>query len=475
MDVVNRAHRSAGLSLDRFWRLGLVLLFLLGLGNGLWWAQRLPQRWYEGQDSEEYRIVALNLLNGRGFSREVKPPYAPTLYREPGYPAFVAAIFAVTGTSDQAVAVAQSALLGVAAILAALLARHVFRDARIGLLGGFWTALSPDLGDYARHEMSEALFVPLFLLAALVGFLAWRSGSVVGHAASALSFALAGYVRIMAVLTGVVLQGLSLLVFRSRTRHLIVPSLVFGTTLAAALLPWMIRNQLELDRFSFAGRGGAYLLPRADKAAAPLEKQLEYLGLAAWVATYPFSEAVLPFSRLHKEFVWDGALGQFAHLSAAQLFQGNRCPGSDDADPGQSINLEDECDLRAGIQMIVSHPLQYVYMTPVEWVRLTFYPYPSRLGLIRNWTVWLGIAAIVVSIARRRFSREQLWLLLFILSYTLPSIAGDSLDRYGIPLIPLYSLFAAAGVVQAADTVGHWLRQRRSPTAPLEVAPSKHA
>jgi hypothetical protein len=135
---------------QRWWRAALLLLFVLGLANGLFWTNHKKERFYEGQDSFEYRLLATNLLDGRGYSREIAAPFRPTNFREPGYPAFIAAVFAVSGRNDQAVAVAQSALLGCSAVLTALLGYAVFRSRAIALLGGALVAVSPDLGDHAR-------------------------------------------------------------------------------------------------------------------------------------------------------------------------------------------------------------------------------------------------------------------------------------------------------------------------------------
>ncbi len=169
-----------------------MLLFVVGLANGLWWTRHKHERWYPGQDSDEYHLLAVNLLEGHGYSRDREPPFRPTRYREPGYPVFLAGILGATGRNDQAVAVAQATLLGASAVLAALLARGVFDDRRVALLGGALTAVSPDLGDHARYEMSEALFVPLFLLAALTSFRAWRNGTTRGQVLAGLAFVGAG-------------------------------------------------------------------------------------------------------------------------------------------------------------------------------------------------------------------------------------------------------------------------------------------
>ncbi|MBI4492377.1 MAG: glycosyltransferase family 39 protein [Chloroflexi bacterium] len=466
----------------RLLRIGLLAIFLVGLANGLWWMGHKAERWYPGQDSHDYHLMALNLAHGQGLSREPGPPFVPTLHREPGYPAFVAAVFALANESDDAVAVVQSALVGLSAVLAALLARGVFGDARIALLAGLWTAILPDLGDHARYQMSEALFVPLLLLAALTLFHAWRTRSTRWGVLAGLTFAAAGYVRVMAFPTALLLVLGSLLLASAVCRfeiaecrflrsarsnlHSAISNLhshlhsswaivCLGVMLLAAA-PWVARNALVLGQASFTSRGGGFLMPRGDKAAAPLDKQLEWTGIAAWVAAYPFSELVVPLSHLHREpYVWDGPLGDFELVDTTRAF-GRYCQGA------SSMVAQDSCYTQEGLRMILSHPLQYVLLTPVEFTRLTFYTYPSKLMLFRNWTVWIGLVTLLLCVVSPVWRRpERLWLALLILAYTLPSIAGDAQNRYGVPLVPLYAMFFAAGVVWFMD----FLRRSAKPAS----------
>ena len=74
----------------------------------------------EPGDSRVYSQLARNMLEGHGYSAEDAPPYDPTLIRVPGYPLFLAGVYAAFGhTNDSAVRVAQ-----------ALLDTHIEDDAR---------------------------------------------------------------------------------------------------------------------------------------------------------------------------------------------------------------------------------------------------------------------------------------------------------------------------------------------------------
>src|SRR2546425_4920214 len=99
----------------------LVLLTLAGLGFRLFLALRLPND--EPDDGRVYARIAINVLEHRTYSIETEEPYSPTLIRVPGYPLFIAGIYALFGHENtRAVRVVQALLDTVTCWLIALLA-----------------------------------------------------------------------------------------------------------------------------------------------------------------------------------------------------------------------------------------------------------------------------------------------------------------------------------------------------------------
>src|SRR4051794_10341381 len=85
------------------------LLLLVALGFRLFIALRLPND--EPDDGRVYSQIARNMLEQHVYSIESQAPYTPTLIRLPGYPLFVAAIYAIFGHGNNtAVRVAQAVL-----------------------------------------------------------------------------------------------------------------------------------------------------------------------------------------------------------------------------------------------------------------------------------------------------------------------------------------------------------------------------
>src|SRR5262249_10535159 len=92
-----------------------------GLGFRLFLALRLPSD--EADDGRVYARLALNVLEHRSYSLNTEEPYSPTLIRVPGYPLFIAAVYAAFGHgNNRAVRVVQAVLDTVTFWLVALLA-----------------------------------------------------------------------------------------------------------------------------------------------------------------------------------------------------------------------------------------------------------------------------------------------------------------------------------------------------------------
>src|SRR5258708_40013118 len=67
-------------------------------------------------DSYDYHRLACGMLDGHGYSWDQQPPYTANLYRLPGFPLILFALYSLTGPSVVA-AIALQALLGTATIL----------------------------------------------------------------------------------------------------------------------------------------------------------------------------------------------------------------------------------------------------------------------------------------------------------------------------------------------------------------------
>lgn len=154
-----------------------LVVFLLALAVRLFAATA----YYEPQpsaDAADYHRLAAGVAGGAGYVNEAG---SPTAWRPPGYPFFLAAVYAVFGPDVRAATLAQAVLGALTAVLLAIFAGQV-AGRREALLAGLLAAVYPGFFWLPRLLLSENL--ALFLVAAglcVAASLArrWRAWQVV--------------------------------------------------------------------------------------------------------------------------------------------------------------------------------------------------------------------------------------------------------------------------------------------------------
>jgi len=126
-------------------------------------------------DAAEYNLLAQSIASGHGFSENGHA----TSYRPPLYPAFIACVYKVTGTTDWKLAEYANVFLGVVTVwLIFVLARQRFGD-RVALAAAAIAAVFPSFIWISRILLSENLVLPL-ILATLLTFPRWWCGGLLG-------------------------------------------------------------------------------------------------------------------------------------------------------------------------------------------------------------------------------------------------------------------------------------------------------
>lgn len=210
-------------------------------------------------DAADYDRHARSIAAGDGYPESgVVQNGGPTAIRPPGFPAFLAVAYKLSGDSVTAGRVAQ-ALLGVLIVaVIVLIGRELFGRVE-GLVAGALAAVFPPLVIDGMTLLSEPLFVALELGAVLA---ALRRRSDRRTRWLVLAGALTGG-AILTRSTGVVLLLPLLLAVRSG------PWRRFGGYRAPALLaacavlvvaPWTIRNAVEVHAFIPVSNQGGYTL-----------------------------------------------------------------------------------------------------------------------------------------------------------------------------------------------------------------------
>ncbi|HKQ88357.1 MAG TPA: glycosyltransferase family 39 protein [Candidatus Acidoferrales bacterium] len=274
--ILNKMRANAALAVC----VGLVLRLLFVL--------KFPA--FDTGDAPFYIRLAANWLKKGVYGFSIDGRLTPVDMRVPGYPAFLAAIFAVVGNSQRAVMLAQVAvdlttcflIVAIASLLSRPESRH-----RVALAALWLVALCPFVANYSAVVLCEVLVTFLTALALLVlleteigrpgGVLAKKSGT-------AMPWFLAGIIAGLGTLvrpeTPLVLAAAGLTAtakwWRPRDWMKIGRAgLLMAAGLALPLLPWAARNWRTLHEVQF-------LAPRYSQ----LPGEVIPRGFTAWTNTW---------------------------------------------------------------------------------------------------------------------------------------------------------------------------------------------
>ncbi len=198
-------------------------------------------------DAADYHRLATDLARGSGY---VNGAGAPTAWRPPGYPFFLACVYAVFGPDVRAATVVQAVLGALTALLLVWLGRSL-AGRREGLTAGLIAAVYPGFFWPARLLLSENL--ALFLIVAALCVAVWLAGRWRAWGALGLGVLLGvgTLVRGPHLLFSMVLMAWLAVQFWRRGREwrrglLTVALACVG--LAAVLVPWAARNRSVFGR-----------------------------------------------------------------------------------------------------------------------------------------------------------------------------------------------------------------------------------
>ena len=235
-------------------------------------------------DSFVYGDIAKNWLQHGIYGLSGPEDISPTCIRLPGYPAFLAAVFAVFGMEHyRAVLVMQMFVdVGTCIVIADMARRAISpKAAKAAFL---LAALCPFLANYSAAVLTETLeifFTALALDFAITGLTALDRQQIRPWLGCGLAIAAAVLLRPDGGLLLIAIEVYLLVILlrslreRSRATHMLRAALVVGLTALAPLVPWGLRNLHTLHRFQ-------PLAPRY----ANQEDEFVPMGFNRWVKTW---------------------------------------------------------------------------------------------------------------------------------------------------------------------------------------------
>jgi 4-amino-4-deoxy-L-arabinose transferase-like glycosyltransferase len=378
-------------------------------------------------DPADYVRHATSIAAGHGYPPSIAAPGGgASALRPPLYPYFLGGVYVATGNSQTAGRLA-AALAGVLTVaLIGLLAFQLWRRRRVAYTAMALAAVYPPFVLVSATLLSESLALPL-MLGALAAVLAYRNRGA-GYGLAVLAGALLGLGILDRPALAVLLLPVALgcwLPPRRRWTAVGPPAAAIATA-ALCLVPWTIRNAVELKTFVPVSTQDSYLLAGTYNDVARHDPRFP--------ATYRPANAVPEFARLFQTNRLNEA--QFAARLRSAAVKYIR------VHPGYVADVAYRNTLRL---LQLDGGLSYVKLV------YGFQGVPARAAL-PAWLAFyavalLALAGLALGAVRRRAG--WLWLSPLLLWISVVVISGDL--RYRLPVELFIVLLAGFALARGWD------------------------
>lgn len=390
-------------------------------------------------DAGGYEALALSLARGQGYSLDGHP----TAWWVPGWPAFVAALYAIFGPY-RVVVYAANLLLGLALVaLTYVLGRRLFGTA-VGLVAAGAMAVYPNFVVLPRYFLTENLALPAMLALLLLALEAGRRRRFL--LANGLAVGLVGgLVVLVREQTLVVLPAIALYwLVRQPIRRAVPLCLGLCAGLLLAVGPWIARNETVVGVPWLATTSGINLYVAFNPQAAGGWENPPY---QTWVT------------------------GQGPTPEAEMYFHGR--------DAARRYVLENPG------AVIALAPARLRYLLAEEWAvwweqgpdqQLSVSPWLATWVVATAFMMHLVLmACAVIALRKRPWSTPEALLPLFVIAFTLAMLAlVYGMGRLHAPLEPLLAILMAFGLCRAARSSTASRRVAESPAAAAQSGNVHH-
>jgi 4-amino-4-deoxy-L-arabinose transferase-like glycosyltransferase len=440
-------------------------------------------------DTDGYTEPARSLVEDGDF--DLAPgSSAPEFQRTPGYPAFVALVYWVTGddaeggTGDAAIVGLQAALSGLSVLLALLAARRLTGSFAVALAVGLMVGLDPLQASQSGRIVSETLATLFTTLAVYCAVRCLPAGdgrdtegpvpSVGWAAAAGVSLVAATYVRpttyYFPLLVLLAVGGVALWRRRERAtgRTLLRVGVAFGLPCLVLLGVWNVRNHERVDSWRFSGLEGTNLYWYR---AASVEATRDGAGLEETQVrlTEELSRGRVPpfdyeaYRSGEPPPVWQHDQGEYyASAQSAAL---------------DILRAEPLLAAREYVRAVYGQIVQSGWRDAYEVVRGETPPAVLVApGLLVVWGIEALAAVGALTALRRRGTGLERWAHVVIVGLAvyvvLATAAGPDAGggfRFRIPIWPIWCLYAAIGVQELRSRWAGRQQRRREQDRQLGV------
>jgi hypothetical protein len=217
-----------------------------------------PFRYLYGSDE------TITLANGESKTITIPVGHVePTAGHPPVYVAYLS-VFSKLGIRSSTGHKLASALLGACSIILAGLLGRELRSERLGLLAAFITAVYANIWVNDIMLMSETAALVMAFATTIFGVRFWRSPTLRHGVWFALAGALAALSRAELLLYMPIIGAVALLRVRLPWRTRIITYSAMGMVCLLAISPWVIRNNLVMNKFLTLSDGAGTVLVQAN-------------------------------------------------------------------------------------------------------------------------------------------------------------------------------------------------------------------
>ena len=221
-------------------RLGLFLFFVVSKGE------------YYSPDTGLYVELADNLMKNQVFSLSPNAPFAPEIFRTPGYPAFLAFLKLLGMESPYWAVFFQEIIYAGCVWLFYRLGTTVF-GSRIAKIGTVFLLLEPGGFTYPKQLLSETLFLPFVIGSVLVVGLYLRNAHWRYMVIAGALMGVGALVR-PAILYLPLVIGVTLIVFDYRNGRRWLHAGVLVLCFLVVIAPWLARNHHHFGKLMMTGQ-----------------------------------------------------------------------------------------------------------------------------------------------------------------------------------------------------------------------------
>jgi hypothetical protein len=426
-----------------------------GLALRAFFAVKFPQ---VTPDSLLYADLARNWL-ARGIYGQSDPGgIIPTYIRLPGYPAFLAAVFAIFGKDNYRAVLTLQVLLDMGTcLLLADAARRCIRTGRAAQAAFALTALCPFLANYAAAALTETLEVFSTALAVDLAMAGLEEEDLRAPGVWIGCGAALGAAILLRPDGGLLAAGiggyLAILFLIRRRRQEFVALLALTVTVCACLLPWTLRNFHTFHKFQ-------PLAPRYANSDEDFVPHGFNRWTKTWIVDYVSTEELYwaePGEAMDFDKLPGRALdGQPQFDATQQIF--------DDYNANHAIDPELDARFEAlARERIQRSPLRYYLRLPLlrmadmwlrprtellpsdpRWWEFDDVPLWSAVAVLFGVINLLYVAAALFGLARGGFRHTGLLLSFLLLRTVFLGSLENPEPRYTLECYPVVILAAAA-------------------------------